>query len=66
MAVDEQLNAQFRKALGPLDGVGSINRVLMALGVQTAQGIEAFEFVGLDRHRSLDEWLQDANRSDSL
>ena len=47
-------------ALGPLDGAGSINQALRALGVQPAAGIEAFEFVGLSRHRSLDEWLQDA------
>ena len=49
-----------RIALGPLDGAGSINQALRALGVQPAAGIEEFEFVGLSRHRSLDEWLQDA------
>lgn len=47
-------------ALGPLDGAGSINQALRALGVQPAPGIEEFELVGLGRHRSLEEWLQDA------
>jgi len=47
-------------ALGPLEGAGSINQALRALGVQPAAGIEEFELVGLSRHRSLDEWLQDA------
>ena len=47
-------------ALGPLDGAGSINQALRALGVQPAPGIEEFELVGLGRYRSLDEWLQDA------
>ena len=47
-------------ALGPLDGAGSINQALRALGVQPAPGVEAFELVGLGRHRSLDEWLQGA------
>jgi hypothetical protein len=46
-------------ALGPLDGAGSINQALRALGVQPRAGIEEFELVGLGRHRSLDEWLQD-------
>ncbi len=47
-------------ALGPLDGAGSINQALLALGVRPASGIEEFELVGLGRHRSLDEWLQGA------
>jgi hypothetical protein len=47
-------------ALGPLDGAGSINQALRALGVRPGPGIEEFEHVGLGRHRSLDEWLQDA------
>ena len=44
----------------PLEGAGSINQALRALGVQPAAGIEEFELVGLTRHRSPDEWLQDA------
>ena len=47
-------------ALGPLDGAGSINQALRALGIQPLPGVEEFELVGLGRHRSLDEWLQDA------
>ena len=47
-------------ALGPLDGAGSINQALRALGVQPGPGTEEFELVGLGRHRSLEEWLQDA------
>ena len=53
-------------ALGPFEGAGSINQALRALGIHAAAGIEEFEFVGLGRHRSLDEWLQDAGRFDSL
>ena len=45
--------------LGPLEGAGSINTVLRALGVQPPPGIEEFELVGLGRHRSLEEWLQE-------
>ena len=41
-------------------GAGSINRVLRGLGVQPAAGIEELELVGLFRHRSLDERVQDA------
>lgn len=55
-----------RLALGPLDGAGSINTALRALGVQPAPGIEEFELVGLGRYRSLEEWLRDASGSDSL
>ena len=58
--------SQGRLALGPLDGAGSINQALRALGVQPAPGIEEFEFVGLGRHRSLEEWLQEVSGSDSL
>ena len=46
-------------ALGPLDGAGSINQALRALGVRVPEGQEEFELVGLGRHRSLDEWLQE-------
>ncbi len=56
-------SAVFRDAnviLGPLDGAGAINRALLALGVTTKPGQEAFDAVGLDRHRSLDEWLSEA------
>jgi len=53
-------------ALGPLDGAGSINRALRALGVQPAPGIEPFELVGLGRHRSLEDWLQDAGEPGSV
>lgn len=49
-----------RLALGPLDGTGSINRALRALGVQGRNGQEEFEVVGLGRHRSLEEWLSEA------
>ena len=44
-------------ALGPLDGAGSINQALRALGVEAPAGTEEFEFVGLNRHRSIEEWL---------
>jgi hypothetical protein len=47
-------------ALGPLDGAGSINRALRALGVACPDGQQEFEAVGLGRHRSLDEWLSEA------
>jgi len=47
-------------ALGPLDGAGSINEALRALGVVSEPGVEEFEHVGLGRHRSLDEWLRDS------
>lgn len=46
--------------LGPLDGAGAINQALLALGVTTRPGQEAFDAVGLGRHRSLDEWLSEA------
>lgn len=52
--------SQGQLALGPLEGAGSINQALRALGVRPAAGIEEFELVGLGRHRSLDEWLQEA------
>lgn len=47
-------------ALGPLDGAGSINQALRAMGVEAPPGQEEFELVGLGRHRSLEEWIQDA------
>jgi hypothetical protein len=55
-------SAVFRGAnviLGPLDGAGAINQALRALGVTTKPGQEAFDAVGLGRHRSLDEWLSE-------
>lgn len=47
-------------ALGPLDGAGSMNRALRALGVVGRNGQEEFEEVGLGRCRSLEEWLSQA------
>ena len=47
-------------ALGPLDAPGAINGALRALGVRAAPGTEEFHLVGLDRHRTLDDWLQQA------
>ena len=47
-------------ALGPLEGAGSINQALRAMGVSPGEGIEEFEFVGLGRCRSLEEWLESA------
>lgn len=47
-------------ALGPFDGAGSVNQVLQALGVRTRPGQEAFDAVGLGRHRSLEGWLSEA------
>ena len=38
----------------------SADTALAYVETEYAAGIEAFEFVGLSRHRSLDEWLQDA------
>jgi hypothetical protein len=46
-------------ALGPLDGAGAVNQVLQALGVKTRPGQEAFDAVGLGRHRSLEGWLSE-------
>ena len=46
--------------LGPLDGAGAINGALRALGVAAKPGQEEFDFVGLGRHRSLEEWLSEA------
>jgi hypothetical protein len=46
-------------ALGPFDGAGSVNQVLQALGVRTRPGQEAFDAVGLGRHRSLEGWLSE-------
>lgn len=48
-------------ALGPLEGAGSINQALRTLGVEARPGVEEFEVVGLDRHRSLEDWLQDGS-----
>lgn len=51
--------------LGPLEGAGSINQALRALGVRSAAGIEEFELVGLSRHRCLDDWLHDERGAES-
>jgi hypothetical protein len=56
-------SAVFRDAdvvLGPLDGAGAVNRALRALGVAPNPGQEEFDFVGLGRHRSVEEWLSEA------
>ena len=47
-------------SLGPFEGAGSINAALKALGVVATPGVEEFEYVGLGRHRTLDEWLAEA------
>jgi hypothetical protein len=47
-------------ALGPLDAAGAINEALRALGVRAGRDTEEFHLVGLDRHRTLDEWLERA------
>ncbi len=44
-------------ALGPLDGAGSINQALRAVGVKSPTENQEFEHVGLDRCRSVEEWL---------
>jgi hypothetical protein len=46
--------------LGPLVGAGAINQALRALGVVAEPGREAFDTLGLGRHRTLEEWLSDA------
>jgi hypothetical protein len=46
--------------LGPLEGAGAINRALRELGVLAKSGQQEFEAVGLDRHRTLEEWLSEA------
>jgi hypothetical protein len=46
--------------LGPLDGAGAVNEALRALGVSAGPGQEEFDYVGLGRHRSLEEWLSEA------
>ena len=43
--------------IGPFDGAGSVNQVLLALGVRARPGQEAFDAVGLGRHRSIEGWL---------
>lgn len=47
-------------AVGPLDGAGSINRALRALGVVAPDGQQEFDAVGLGRRRTLKEWLSEA------
>lgn len=46
-----------KPALGPLDGAGSINQALRALGVKAPKANKEFETVGLDQYRSVEEWL---------
>lgn len=56
-------SAVFRDAnviLGPVDGAGAVNSALRALGVAANPGQEEFDFVGLGRHRSVEEWLSEA------
>lgn len=50
--------------LGPMDGAGAINRALRFLGVVAEPGREEFDIVGLGRHRTLEEWLAEAARTD--
>ena len=45
--------------LGPLQGTGAVNRALRALGVSVPSRREEFEVVGLGKHRSPEEWLED-------
>ena len=44
-------------ALGPLDGAGSINQALRSLGVLAPADRPEFEVIGLDRCRTIEEWL---------
>jgi len=44
-------------ALGPHDAAGSINQALRALGVRSPTDNQEFELVGLNRFRSVEEWL---------
>ena len=44
-------------SVGPLDGAGSINQALRSLGVIAPADRPEFETVGLDRCRTIEEWL---------
>lgn len=47
------------KVLGPLRGTGAVNRALRTLGVCVPSRREEFEVVGLGKHRSPEEWLEE-------
>jgi len=47
------------RVLGPLRGTGAVNRALRTLGVSVPSRREEFEVVGLGRHRSPEEWLEE-------
>jgi len=47
------------RVLGPLHGTGAVNRALRTLGVSVHPRREEFEVVGLGRHRSPEEWLEE-------
>lgn len=44
----------------PRESSRAIDDALIALGVQRTQGQDAFDTLGLGRHRSVDDWLADA------
>ncbi len=41
----------------PEEGSWAINAALVRLGVQSEKGMDAFATMGLDRYRSVEEWL---------
>jgi len=47
------------RVLGPLRGTGAVNRALRTLGVSVPSRREEFEVVGLGKHRSPEEWLEE-------
>jgi hypothetical protein len=49
------------RVLGPLQGTGAVNRALRALGVSVSSPRDEFEVVGLGKHQSPEEWLEESH-----
>ncbi len=46
-------------AQAPEEHSSAVNAALARLGVEAADGMDAFDTVGLGRHRSVEDWLDD-------